>query len=164
MRKQHIGAAVFALALSSAASAADEGSTVLWISPSAKVAEAAFLIERGDVQQGISVTMEALEEKLTFRDRAAAMNNLCSAKLALRQLRDAIEHCTQAVKIGNRFWQGYNNRGNAYYLMGDYEAAIRDYEQGLTIRPESGILKFNLRMAIDSQKRDAPPIVEEWES
>lgn len=164
MRKQLFAAAVFALVMYSAIVAAQDSSTVLWLSPSAKVAKAAFLIERGDVQRGIGVTLEALDEKLSLSDQAAALNNLCTAKLALRRLREAIEHCTHAVKIGNRLWQGYNNRANAYYLLGDYDAAIRDYEHGLSMNPESGILKFNLKMAINRKARNGPPIVEEWES
>lgn len=164
MKRRLSAAAVVFLVMFPAAVVAEEANTVLWLGHSAKVAKGAFLIERGDVHEGIRLTRKALEEKLSFHDQAAALNNLCTAKLALRQLRDAIDHCTTAVKIGHRLWQGYNNRGNAYYLLGNYDAAISDYERGLAIRPESGILKLNMRMAVARKARKGPPIVEEWES
>lgn len=164
MRKQQITAAVFALMLFPAMAAADEASTTIWLSASTKVAEGAYLIDRGDIRRGMNVTLQALEEDLMASDRASALNNLCTAELELKRPRDAIKHCSTAIAIRKSLWQGYNNRGNAYFMLGKYDAAISDYNRALMIRPEMRVLEYNLTLAIDRKARKAPPIVEEWES
>jgi len=164
MLKRHLVAAAVALILFPVAAMASESSTMIWLSSSAKVAQGAHLIDRGDMMQGMRVTLEALEEELTMPDRAAALNNLCTAEVALKRLHDAIEHCTKAVRIRGSLWQGYNNRANAYFMLGNYDAAISDYNRALTIRPEMGVLEYNLTLAIERKARKAPPIIEEWES
>lgn len=164
MGKQHIFAAVFALTLFPAIAAADEAGTTIWLSPSTKVAEGAYLIDRGDTERGMKLTLEALKEDLMLTDRAAALNNLCTAELELKRLHDAIAHCTTAVQIRRSLWQGYNNRGNAYFMLGKYDAAISDYNRALMIRPEMRILEYNLTLAMDRKARKVPPIIEEWES
>lgn len=164
MRKQQIVAAVIALAMFPAVAAAGESSTLIWLSPSSKVAEGAYLIDQGKTERGMELTLEALEEKLMPHDRAAALNNLCTAELSLRRLRDAIGHCTTAISIRGSLWQGYNNRGNAHYLLGNYDEAITDYNRALLIRPDLRVIEYNLTLAIDRKARKAPPIIDERES
>ena len=164
MRKQHLAVAVLLLALSSTSATASDARTIIWLSHSSRVAEGAHLIENGDPERGMKITLEALKENLLRRDQAAALNNLCTAELALRRLRDAIKHCTTAITLRGSLWQSYNNRANAYFMLGDYDAAISDYNRALLIRPDLDIVEYNLTLAIDRKARNKPPIVEEWES
>lgn len=143
--------------------AAQESKTVIWLSPSRLVAEGASLIDRGKVLKGKETTLEALEQDLAITDRAAAFNNLCTADLAQRLYRDAIKHCSSAVKLRASLWQGYNNRANAHFLLGEYDKAISDYGEALRIMPDLDIIEYNLALATDYKRRSAPPPVMEWE-
>jgi Flp pilus assembly protein TadD len=49
----------------------------------------------------------------------------------------AIVHCTSALELNENNWQAYNNRGYAYYKLGDLEAARRDVGRGLKLRPNA---------------------------
>lgn len=163
MRAIIIAAAICLSGLVAQVAAAQESKTVIWLSSSRLVAEGASLIDRGDVSRGKKATLEALKQDLSRQDRAAALNNLCTADLAQRLFRDAIKHCSVAVKLRGVLWQAYNNRANAYFLLGEYDEAISDYTEALRIRPELDILEYNLTLAVDYKERGAPPPIQEWE-
>lgn len=163
MRALIIAAAICLSSFAVQIAAAGESKTVIWLSPSRLVAEGASLIDRGEVQKGKKATLEALEHDLALTDRAAALNNLCTADLAQRLYHDAIKHCSVAVRLRSSLWQGYNNRANAYFLLGDYDEAISDYTRALRIRPDLDILEYNLMLATDYKRRGVPPSTPEWE-
>ena len=52
----------------------------------------------------------------------------------------AIAACTKLIKAAGKDAaaraQGLNNRGNAFYLSGDYRQAIEDYSAALKLKPE----------------------------
>lgn len=163
MRALFVAAAICLSSFAVQIAAAAEAKTVIWLSPSRLVAEGASLIDSGKVQKGKQTTLEALGQDLALTDRAAAFNNLCTADLAQRLYRDAIKHCSNAVKLRASLWQGYNNRGNAHFLLGDYDKAILDYTEALRIMPGLDIIEYNLTLATDYKRRGVPPPVMEWE-
>lgn len=162
MQIVQIAAATLLLGLFSAPVLAEETKTV-WTESLTKAAKAAYLIQRGDWLEGIELTHEALALKLPLRDRAAALTNLCLAEVELRRAHDAIKNCTSAAELKENLWQAYNNRANAYLLLGDYDAAISDYQRALELRPEHTVVERNLTLAIDRKSRGVPPTVEDRE-
>lgn len=163
MRKVPIVYAALVFGWLSAPVLAEETKTV-WTESLTKAAQAAFLIQRGDLLEGVELSHEALARDLPLRDRAAALTNLCMAEVALRRAHDAIKNCTGAAELNANLWQAYNNRANAYVLLGDYDAAISDYQRALELRPEHTVVERNLTLAIDRKSRGVPPTVDERES
>ena len=56
----------------------------------------------------------------------------------------AVEHYTKAITLNSQMAGAHNNRGNAYYDLGDYRAAIADYDIALSLDPESPAVCHNL--------------------
>lgn len=48
----------------------------------------------------------------------------------------AREHFSRSIALG--FMEAYNNRGNAFYAMGEYQAALKDYNYVISLKPDWG--------------------------
>jgi hypothetical protein len=48
----------------------------------------------------------------------------------------AIEYLDEAIKLKPNFAGAYNNRGNAYCDLGQYERAIEDYSEAIRLKPD----------------------------
>ncbi|HUN54657.1 MAG TPA: tetratricopeptide repeat protein [Smithella sp.] len=48
----------------------------------------------------------------------------------------AIEYLDQAIKIKPNFAGAYNNRGNAYCDLGQYQRALEDFNEAIRIKPD----------------------------
>ena len=55
----------------------------------------------------------------------------------------AIEHYNRAIEFNPQLVSAYNNRGAAYYSIGDYESAIRNYNSALELNPEYHTAYYN---------------------
>ncbi|MDX1580514.1 MAG: tetratricopeptide repeat protein [Alphaproteobacteria bacterium] len=136
-----------------------KSSTMIWMAPSSKVAQAAYMLNEGEVQEGMRLSWEAIrQDNLEFRDRAAAFNNLCIGSTMLRQYENAVTHCSTAHKLNAQMWQALNNRANAYFWLGRFDEAIQDYENAIRLRPNMDILRRNLDLVVRYKELDlAPP-------
>jgi tetratricopeptide (TPR) repeat protein len=47
----------------------------------------------------------------------------------------AIEYLNKAIKLQPDYAQAYYNRGNAYYGLGLYQRAIKDYAEAIRLKP-----------------------------
>ncbi|MDE2684056.1 MAG: tetratricopeptide repeat protein [Chloroflexota bacterium] len=56
----------------------------------------------------------------------------------------AIEHYTSAINLNPQMGAAYNNRGNAYYDLGDFRSAIDDYNVASSLDPEVSAVHYNL--------------------
>jgi tetratricopeptide (TPR) repeat protein len=65
---------------------------------------------------------------------------------------DAIADFTQAIKLNHNDAKAYNNRGNAYYELKDYQKAIADYSQALKLNPNEADAYYNRGLAYDELK------------
>ena len=76
--------------------------------------------------------------------------------------RGATEDYTQAIQI-NQNWgnpsgtyfglsTAYNNRGNAYYDLKDYQKAIADYTKAIELKPDYATAYYNRGSAHDDLK------------
>ena len=55
----------------------------------------------------------------------------------------AIELYTQAIALNPNYADTYYNRGNEYYHLKEYEAAIKDYNQAIALDPKNAKMYFN---------------------
>ena len=66
----------------------------------------------------------------------------------------------EASKTGRDKFNGLYNRGNSSFKLEDYSAAIKDYEQALSIKPDDIRAKENLELAkkkLEEQQKQPPP-------
>src|SRR3954462_1190564 len=92
------------------------------------VNDAAFMLDRKDWLGGTQLTRQALRSgELTPENHAAALNNLCIGLTGLNQYAEATEDCLKAIELSPRQWQSYNNLGNIYYFLGQYDKALAQY-------------------------------------
>jgi tetratricopeptide (TPR) repeat protein len=86
-------------------------------------------LNQGDYDGAI----ERLEKRLqtgASRDRDIRLTNLCTAYVVTRELEKAHETCNQAVEAnGDYVGVAYNSRGVLHALIGDFIAALADFEQ-----------------------------------
>jgi len=131
-----------------------EGITVFGIS--AELAEGAEAIRSGDYRRGIRLTLLGLSAEVSPRQRAVALSNLCAAFTGDDQHEEAIRRCAAALELDPRRWQAYNNRALAYLGLGDLEAAERDVATGLSINPESTMLR-RVQQLLDARRQAQHP-------
>jgi len=55
----------------------------------------------------------------------------------------AVEYLSNAIKLQKNNAETYNNRGTAYYNLGQYQPAIEDYGEAVRIKPDYVLAYFN---------------------
>lgn len=55
----------------------------------------------------------------------------------------AIEYLNDAIKLKPDYAEAFNNRGIAYFDLGQYERAIEDYSESIRIKPDEGSAYHN---------------------
>jgi Flp pilus assembly protein TadD len=105
------------------------------------------LIQMGDATEARSAFKVALARDLTDRQRARAHNGVCVSFIMEEAWADALEHCNAAIRIVPNNWRFYNNRGNIFLETGDVARALKEYERGLEMAPQSYVIKQNIELA-----------------
>lgn len=49
---------------------------------------------------------------------------------------EAIKHYTEAIRLKPAYPEAYNNRGNSYRFISEYDLAIQDYDRAIQLNPE----------------------------
>lgn len=106
-----------------------------------------------DVQEGrYDVGIERLSRRVEnvrapHTTRVPALIDLCVAYTMTGQFEKAAETCNEAVESGWYSGYAYNNRGTYNIAVGDYEAAIRDFQSAIDGRGADDIARANLEFA-----------------
>ncbi len=83
--------------------------------------------------------------------RYDAYNALCIALSAKQNHDEAIKACDEAIKDSPNRWMAYNSRGTANLRMGNYSAALNDYNLALENSPGTAdvrtVLQHNVEVA-----------------
>jgi tetratricopeptide (TPR) repeat protein len=129
------GVAAAALALSSIASA-----------------DTAFELKTSERDMCWAANVNALERMAesvgqSHKMRVTAFTDLCVAHTMERNLEDAEKYCRSAIETGWELGSGYNNLGVLNVAQGNYEAALRHFEQAAQYRDGGLIAKRNLKRA-----------------
>jgi len=68
-------------------------------------------------------------------------------KWEAKQYEDAIEDCTEALRLNPRFAEAHNRRGTAYMGQADYPKSILDFDAAITLEPDYTAAYFNRGVA-----------------
>ncbi len=69
------------------------------------------------------------------------------------KLEGALDSFTRAIAIRQDYANAYNNRGNVYFKIGEYERARKDYENALRLCPSFAEACCNLGLALERQQK-----------
>jgi tetratricopeptide (TPR) repeat protein len=101
-----------------------------------KVREAATVLQRGYVDQAITLYSEALQDATLPNDRKAIILNDRGVAYARRlQPKEAIEDFNRAVQLYPEYAAIYNNRGNVLLGLGAVREAEKDFDRALLLAP-----------------------------
>jgi tetratricopeptide (TPR) repeat protein len=89
--------------------------------------------EDGDFAAALDEYEEALRQ---HPDHLHAMRGKARALLKLQRLDEALQVADQAIARAPDFAATYANRGIIHDFLGEYEAAIKDYETALRLDPK----------------------------
>ncbi|WP_262693278.1 tetratricopeptide repeat protein [Kordiimonas aquimaris] len=112
-------------------------------------------IKSGHISEARQAYERALKSNLTNAQQANAHNGLCIANIREEIWEDAIIHCDKAIDLAPHNWRYYNNRGNAYLGLGQYQDAMKEYEKGLQFAPKSRTIRKNIALAQSRRNRDS---------
>jgi tetratricopeptide (TPR) repeat protein len=125
-------------------------SHVIWLQPSKVILQGTEMIESGETDQiikGMALIKREMRRNLVLQDLVSARNNLCVGHLLLKEFNVALEECSSVISLRPSLWQAYNNRANANMGLGNYKAAIPDYEKAAELNPDSNTVQGNLDLA-----------------
>jgi tetratricopeptide (TPR) repeat protein len=60
----------------------------------------------------------------------------CLSELALQQPRSALTYCDKAVQLDPTNAGGYKLRGEAYYMLGEFKTAKREFDASIALDPD----------------------------
>src|SRR5690606_13287659 len=123
----HLVALAFLLLVAAPVFAAEPAQTMTVLGPgNPALASGASALEKGDIQEGIRLTLEGLQGPTDPRERAAGHSNLCAGYALLKRWDEALRHCNAALALDNANWRTFNNRAAVMVGKGNYDLAIQD--------------------------------------
>lgn len=114
--------------------------------PNSDVRASQSRIERGDWAVAQHFASEALDSGTSSRNKSAAQINLCAA-LANQSAAGATEACGLAVAMNDGRWEAHTNRGAAFWLAGDTEAASADFASAAELAAGEAAVASNSALA-----------------
>jgi tetratricopeptide (TPR) repeat protein len=103
---------------------------------SLKLRDASMALQRGSVDQAITLYTEALEDKSLPNDRRATILNDRGVAYSRRlNYKEAIDDFNRAIQLYPEYPAVYNNRGNVLLGLGAVREAIKDFDRALLLAP-----------------------------
>jgi len=99
----------------------------------------------GNYSQALLDFTQAIEQQ---QNVAAAYTNRCLVNIHLQNYLAAKEDCTQALNL--KQYDAYFHRGLAHYRLGEYEAAINNYNNFIAYKPYDNSAYYNRGLAYSS--------------
>ena len=141
--------ALAALLLSGPPLAAQEDNKTVVGPRNVYLADGADALFAGDGEEGVRLTLQALEFAHGSRETKFAHANLCAGYTMIDQPLTALEHCNWVIEHDPNYWRAYNNRAIAYLKLGRYEESEADVARGQALQPGSEKLKIVKGMLLD---------------
>ena len=120
--------------------------------------DGAQAIQAGDVETGVRLTLEGLSLAQDRREEEAALTNLCTGYLRLRQYDAALKYCNMLIQRNENAWRGYNSRAMIYLEQEAYEKADEDLKRAEAINPGAQTLKVARALYMDAVHPVAPAV------
>lgn len=112
----------------------------------------------GDDVNGVRLTLEGLSLAQGRREEEAALSNLCTGYLRLRQFDTALQYCDRLLNLNAKAWRAYNSRAMIYLELEEYEKADQDLKRAEAINPGARTLKVARAMYMDTVHPVAPAV------
>ena len=92
------------------------------------------------------------------REEEAALTNLCTGYLRLRQFDAALKYCNMLLQRNENAWRGYNSRAMIYLEQEAYEKADEDLKRAEAINPGAQTVKVARALYMDAVHPVAPAV------
>lgn len=112
----------------------------------------------GQDEAGVRLTLEGLSLAQGRREEEAALSNLCSGYLRLRQFDSALQYCNRLIELNDNAWRAYNSRAMVYLELKEYEKADQDLTRAEAINPGARTLKIARELYMDTVHPVAPAV------
>lgn len=129
--------------------AAEEGSKTVVGARNVYLADGADALLAGDGEEGVRLTLRALEFAHGSRETKFAHANLCAGYAMIDKPLTALEHCNWVLEHDPNYWRAYNNRAIVFLKLGRYEESEADIARGQALQPGSDKLKTVKGMLLD---------------
>lgn len=123
------------------------------------LADGAQELLAGNAEEGIRLTRLGLDVAVGQRERNAGLGNICAGYVMLRQYKDALGYCNQALSENDRNWRALSNRALIYIKLKRYEEAAADLDKGEQLAPRAKAIKEVRGMYMDATEPVTPNIV-----
>jgi tetratricopeptide (TPR) repeat protein len=148
---------ITALALVAFAAAAAPADAQMFSRGNGLVNDSAYALDREDWARGTALAREALRSgELMPGNIPAAYNNYCIGLTGLGRYDEAKEACDKAISLRPRQWSFYNNRGNIYFYLGQFDRALAEYYKAMTFSPGDDVLMQNIALTLRVRKQRNP--------
>lgn len=129
--------------------AAEEASKTVIGPRNVYLADGADALLAGDGEEGVRLTLRALEFAHGSRETKFAHANLCAGYAMIDKPLTALEHCNWVLEHDPNYWRAYNNRAIVFLKLGRYEESEADIARGQALQPGSDKLKTVKGMLLD---------------
>ena len=113
------------------------------------LAEGAEALMAKDGEEGVRLTLIGLNIAQGYKEKKAALSNLCAGYLMIDQPHTALQYCNEALEQFPDFWRAYNNRALVYLRLDRFEESEADIRRGQELRPGAETLKIAKGMLLD---------------
>lgn len=110
-------------------------------------------LERGNLDRVVGLIAPRVGGLRRANDRHLAYATLCNAQLRLKDYTSAGETCHRAAESEYANWSDYNNLGAWYYLTGDLEGAMTQFEKAAALNPETDAVTWNIEATVAAATR-----------
>ena len=113
------------------------------------LAQGAEALLAKDGEEGVRLTLIGLKTAQGYKEKRAALSNLCAGYLMIDQPQTALTYCNEALEQFPEFWRAYNNRALVYLRLDRFEESEADIRRGQELRPGAETLKIAKGMLLD---------------
>jgi Flp pilus assembly protein TadD len=130
---------------------------VVWFNEPSEVTDIRLLLQQGRKQLAVEKARAYVTDIENLPGGEAqvrlyfGLSALCSALTSTGEWQEAIDACTRAIGLFPSRWQAFNNRGVAHYMSGQFDKAMQDYRQALSLVQDSepivDLIEHNIGLA-----------------
>ncbi|HUN54672.1 MAG TPA: tetratricopeptide repeat protein [Smithella sp.] len=70
------------------------------------------------------------------KDNDFSRNGLCLGLFQEEKFKEAVDNCSEAIRMNPSSLYGLDNRGGAYFKLGQYQLAIEDFNTAIRLKPD----------------------------